>query len=86
MNLGENMPASFVPYSGDRYWDYTEILHWCTHIAQLSPEWITLKTLGHTKNNNPITTINRPRLKENSFMTSSLTSEMAQPNTIKVDP
>ena len=37
-----------------------------------------------TKNNNPITTINRP--KENSFMTNSLTSDMAQPNTIKVDP
>lgn len=37
-----------------------------------------------TKNNNPITTINRP--KENSFMTSSLTSEMGQPNTMKVDP
>ena len=48
------MPASFVPYSGDRYWDYTEILDWCTHIAQLNPEWITLKTLGHTKNNAPI--------------------------------
>ncbi|MAA78893.1 MAG: hypothetical protein CL916_06505 [Deltaproteobacteria bacterium] len=53
-HVGENMPASFTPYCGDRYWDYDEIIQWCTQITLLCPEWISLKTLGHTQNNHPI--------------------------------
>ena len=48
------MTTTFTPYTGDRYWDYSEIIEWCTNIAALSPQWISLRTLGHTDNNHPI--------------------------------
>ena len=48
------MHSTFMPYSGNRYWDYPEIQVWCHALANACPEWIQIQTLGYTEHGNPI--------------------------------
>ncbi len=45
---------AFTPYTGDRYWDYSEIISWCYALAEHLPEWISITEIGQTSYQNPI--------------------------------
>ena len=45
---------TFTPYTGDRYWDYPDIISWCYELANDLPKWISIQELGRTEHDNPI--------------------------------
>ncbi|MEL6179261.1 MAG: M14 family zinc carboxypeptidase, partial [Myxococcota bacterium] len=45
---------NWSPYRGHTYLDFPQLQAWCAELAEALPQWVSLATLGHTRQGRPL--------------------------------